>query len=351
MSEAQGPAGREIDRYLITLTKRYEAERGRALELDWAQLAPALERSVWSGMLVNTLLYRLGEAPLKLNLPNRAALDCALSAGLAFALANRAGTIELDGFSEAPALLCSSAWRRNWTPATRSAWVGLLGESPAGLGANGNGHNGHRDIEGVEQLFSGNRAMFVNPHRSRRSGSSESAFPLISRWLSATMIQYKDDDEARVWRAKVLAAVRVLLDELIQNVRGHATSRRGDPVFSLVKIEISDGDSPRAQIVVQDTGPGIVATLKPKLKDDEMPEEELMVELFRGTLPSWHRARNIGLPKVWRTCRQLGAELTLASGSVRLSGPVGDEDFESRLGEFEAPGVVVNIDLPLLPTS
>lgn len=359
MSDGHGPHGREIDDYLLTLRERCEARNGSPVDLDWDRLSTLFAQSAWIGVVVNSLLRGFGDVNLKVDLPDEAeALEPALGAGLPFAFVNRSGEVEIDGSEEASELLCSSVWRRSWTPATRSAWVGLLGESPPGLSpaateGNGDGNgSGHSTADAIGRLFGASHAMFVNPHRSRRFGSSESVFPLISRWLSKETAGVNGEEATGTGppRDKLLTAVRILLDELIQNVRGHATDRSGSPVFCLVKVATeTETEEPCAWISVQDTGPGILATLKPKLEDGGRPDKELLSELLRGELQPWQAARGIGLPKVWRTCRELGAELNVASGSVRFRS-AGD-DWSCELVEFESPGALITAKLPLSPTS
>jgi hypothetical protein len=358
LSDTQGPRGREIDDYLVALRQRCAARNGEPVDLEWEELSQLLHQSAASALLVNVLLESHGDVNFRLELPEEEpALDLALRAGLAFALANRHGKVEIEGPEEASILLRSPTWRRSWTPATRPAWVQLLGPSPDGLGppalGNGNGNgNGHSEVPDFNHLFGDGRAMFINPHRSRRSGSAESVFPLVSRWLNHTAKDLRHEEEpdekAAVWLSDLLNSVRILLDELIQNVRGHATDRRSDPVFSLVKVEIdNEEERPAVAITVQDTGPGIVSTLKPKLRG-ERADTDLMVELFEGELPLWQSARGIGLPKVWKTCLKMEAELTVATGRLRLSGLAGSEPSCDE-GEFDSPGVVVAVRLPLLP--
>jgi len=360
LNETQGPRGREIDDYLVALRQRCAARNGEPVDLEWEELSQLLHHSATSALLVNVLLESHGDVNFRLELPEEEpALNLALRAGLAFALANRIGKVEIEGPEGASTLLRSPTWRRSWTPATRPAWVQLLGPSPEGLAplahgnGNGNGNgNGHPEAADFNHLFGDGRAMFVNPHRSRRSGSAESVFPLVSRWLNRTAkdlrLEGEPDEKAAVWLSDLLGSVRILLDELIQNVRGHATDRRSDPVFSLVRVEIDEEEErPAVAITVQDTGPGIVSTLKPKLRG-ERPDTDLMVELFEGELPLWQSARGIGLPKVWKTCMKMEADLTVATGRLRLSGPAGSGPSCDE-GEFDSPGVVVAVRLPLLP--
>lgn len=355
------PLGEETDRYLHELVERHEADREAPLELDWDGLRPLLEHEWWSKVLVNTLLRDLADATLQFEPPDEEALEAALRAALPFALVNRAGALELEDGAEAEALLCSTVWRRSWTPGTRPAWVALLGESPEDLLqlpiSNGNGAawhphsngNGHANgASKIEHLFGDGRAIFVNPHRSGRTGSSESIFPLVACWLANAIDEQVSDGRRKRSREALLNALDTIFEELIQNIRGHAVSRGGEPVFSLVKV-ILDNESATVRIGVQDTGPGILTTVRLKLREPEPPsDEDLLPKLFRGELPSSGRARGIGLPKVWSVCQELGAELTVASGLGRLCSQRDGDELCGEAGEFAAPGVAISLTLPLL---
>lgn len=338
--------------------------------LKWSQLVDAHQPDrATTALLVNALLGQLNAADVKLEIPEdadtkRLAVRCALP----FAVVHRRGrTLASDDVSE---WLHASVWKKSWTPATRSAWVGLLGESPeslvsarrdfrarAGLGSNGNGHALHeRTPERREAgLYGSHHVIFINPHRSRRAAGSEHVFDLIAPWLARHLDASAEIRHETEWKETLLDDVRTLLDELIQNIRGHATVRDRPPVNSVVTLQLdtAEADTPRQLVLtVQDTGPGITETAKPKLVEDDrkdLDDDELVAKLVLGEIEPWGRARGIGLPNVRRACRRQRGDLRVISGQVRVAQPEREDALTREISEFESDGTVVVANLSLIP--
>ncbi len=357
----------EIERYLLRVYGEFANDPTATILLDWLDAGLMHDRDpADEALLVNGLLGLLASAKLNVRLPDIPdALETVIRSGLPFALANREGTARIAPASE-QSRLTSAPWRRSWTMGTRSAWVSLLGESPESLRAplvttsngNGNGNgNGHRPRNGNGNgavrsgaeagLYGPHHAIFVNPHRSHRAAGSEQVFRLVALWLGRLL---EEMHTSPADRDDLLDGVRTLIDELIQNVRGHATRREGAAVKSLVKMEVRRDAQNVALLLltVQDTGPGIAATVRSKLDvaEGELEDDELIERLVLGDVKPRGRARGIGLPQVLEVCKRSEAQLMLRSRAVRVAaGPDGELRRATR--EFDACGTAVVAMLPL----
>jgi hypothetical protein len=358
--------GSQVGVYLKQLESNFELEPTAPIELHWDDITPApSDDAIAASQVIDCLLGPLRAAVLKLQLPDHEASWAAVErCALPFALANRSGETRVTPDS-AKARLGNIAWRRSWTPGTRSAWVGLLGESPTGLAEAGKAwaqrigrsldsaddvadHLVHESTNGG--LYGQDHAIFVNPHRARRPHGSEHVVPLMSLWLGRYMQDHGLEDVDV--REDFLEAVRVWVDELVQNVRGHATGHSGPAVTSFVRAEVlsdTGDEGPRLLLAVQDTGPGIPQTARPKLSDSrsDLSDQDLVAQLLQGNLGPWHRARGIGLPNVTDACRRHGASLAILSGGVRVTIDPGREEPERHPDAHGVSGTAVIVTVPL----
>jgi hypothetical protein len=144
------------------------------------------------------------------------------------------------------------------------------------------------------------------------------------------------------------------VDELVDNVGCHAVAERqsAHSVSSAVFILVARGNAEtvrdRIYVVVLDTGPGIIATARPKFGDLHLQEGDLLKVLFQEHHPELGRARGFGLPDVfgvarrWRggtvNCLTNGLRLTLSASEAAVS-PIGTD----------VGGTIVTLTVPTPP--
>lgn len=130
----------------------------------------------------------------------------------------------------------------------------------------------------------------------------------------------------------------------------HAVGHEQRRVRSLAQVAVTTGGhGTKLYLSVQDTGPGIPTTARPKLADTpwtDIDDSRLMVGLLDGQLPPWGRGRGIGLPEVTETARKRRRQMLVASGRTRCQfGPEGD--IVATTCGFDLRGSVVAVMFPI----
>jgi hypothetical protein len=314
---------RSVEDYLREI--REKSKHGsKKLRLDWHNL-------------------RHVEAPAA-SILSQALLEALFRSGLLFALANREGDTAVFGMG-----VSYPRWKHSWLPGDLSSIRALFDP-----GAHESKQERLFEPSGEEipDIFGRYHAAFINPHRLPPSGSHEEIGNVMRPWLSEVL--------PNVWgvahrpvRERFLSDVNAVIEELLQNVREHASRRPdGQPSQSLVQLSVTLGGGSesfnRIYISVQDSGPGIVATARPKLRfsaASEVADEKFLTLLFAGELDSWNRGRGMGLPRVWRICQERGdSTLWVASRELRVLGK--NQVLRERTEGFDIGGTVLVIMIP-----
>jgi hypothetical protein len=316
------------------------------LHLD-LRVLDTIERSA-GAILSNALLGTLGQRPLTVLLAGGES-DWMTTSGLAFALANRPGpTTVLDGEDAAPLL----GWRRDWRPGhvepLRSMMPAGNGElfAPEELG----------ETSSLPDLFGSSFAAFVNPHLTQPQLQRHPLTTLLWPWLDKLLPNPQERPIEHGARGAWVGDVGGVVDEVLGNVCEHARRRDGERVFSLVQVSVTRGggqrSSNRLHLCVQDTGPGIPATARPKVPPSlaaAMSEQQLVAKLIEGTLQPWGRGRGQGLPRVADICRRLQGTLRVATKTTRAVIEAQAENCAVRTHQaaFCLNGTVVTLTLPV----
>ncbi len=307
------------------------------LFLDWEKLrrieAPA------ASILSQALIGRLGNLPLVIRIPSDLDhLEAVFWSGVRFALANREGPTEVI-----PELLAEPQWRRSWVPGEVRAMRGLFQQ-----------HLFDPQEFGVKpDIFGRYHAAFINPHRLPAKAANQDIGSIVRPWLSDVLPNLRNSEVMAPARQHFLFEVTAVIDELLQNVREHARHTSvGSPTRSLVQISVTLGGGVesfnRIYISVQDAGPGIVTTARPKIRFSEgaeMSDADLLAHLFTGDLDPWNQGRGMGLPRVWRIVQaRKNAGLWVASNKERLASSEGS--LASIGAGFDIGGSVVVAMIP-----
>jgi hypothetical protein len=317
-------AQHSADEYLEQLKQSAWRGRGQPIRVDLRSLSAMTDAQ--ATLVANGLLGSLGDVPLEIDALPDAQLSWLARTGLCFALANRTGVTRLStARSESMAL---DAWRESWSPGTSQPLRELF--SARVLDAS----------EYVPKLFGPDHAAFVQPHLASVVAGGTEVTRVLRPWLLRMVGRCPEQDPSFV------GDIGKLVEELVENVREHAvTEADGKPVCSLVDVSITrGGQGKRIRISVQDTGPGIIATvrakLSPRLQQGAIPD--VVLALVRGEAGARHDARGRGLPRVWDAVRQrAGARLWLATGIVRIEGAASGS-MRSQTSRFDLAGTVVN---------
>jgi hypothetical protein len=345
MRSAAGPqrfSGPVVEELLVELDTG-----GNPLRLDLRELN-TIERGA-GAVLSNALLGTLGDRPLKVVLEGNRG-DWIATSGLAFALANREGDTAIDVASEQQPW---SDWRRDWRPGHIEPLRAMMpqgsGElfAPAELG----------ETTALPDLYGPTFAAFVNPHLTRPNLEHHPLttllWPWLDRLLPSRQARASDPEERTRW----VADVGEVVDEVLGNVCAHARRNDGRRVFSLVQVSVTRGggerSSNRLHLCVQDTGPGIPATARPKISASAaagMTEQQLVGRLLEGSLTPWGRGRGQGLPRVVEICRRLHGTLRVATKTTRAVVDTQTANCAVRTSQaaFRLDGTVVTLTLPVL---
>lgn len=323
-----------------------QSSRG-TLRLDLREL-DTIERGP-GAILSNALLGSLGDCPLEVFLDG-ATRDWMTTSGLAFALANRQGDTVIVSGSRHPASW--SDWRRDWRPGHTEPLRSMMPTAsqelfaPEELG----------ETSALPDRFGASFAAFVNPHLTQPRLQRHPLTTLLWPWLDKLLPSGHDRAAAREVRAQWIADVGGIIDEVLCNVCEHAQCDDGCRLFSLVQVSATRGggqrSSNRLHLCVQDTGPGIPATARPKISASvvaEMSEQQLVGRLLEGTLQPWGRGRGQGLPRVTDTCRRLHGTLRLATKTTRAIVETHSANQAVRTSQvgFRLDGTVVTVTLPV----
>lgn len=307
--------------------RRVDQHRAGSAQVELDLKGVRIERPAAS-VLSAALLSAWGDVPLVVQLPpgeSRRALP-----SLTFAFANRRGRTEVPGVDLQP-------WRRSWSPGMRER-MGLL-FSPAQMG----------ETNDEPSIFGRYHASFINPHRAAHSTGTSAVTLVVRPWLADVLPEYLSKPRDQRANPQFINDMGRLIDELLENVREHASPHGGDnAVRSLVQIEITRGSEDRLHLIVLDTGPGIVVTARPKVADMMLSDDALLGALLQGSLTGWHRGRGRGLPDVWKAVSSWsGSSLYVASNKVRLSGVGGA--LTTHSDGFDLHGTVIAATFPLPP--
>lgn len=328
-----------------TLLQQLDSESARVgtreMHLDLSRVS-RIERLA-GGLLSNALMGSLGEGPLTVDLDEHST-DWLWTSGLAFAIANRLGETEIIGSGSSEDVSELRAWRQSWRPGMEVTWREMLTATQSQLFA----PPSIGETEAIPDLFGPTFAAFVDPHLNRSDASG--AHPIatvIWPWLDRLLPGPSRQSGAR---HRYISEVGRFITETVANVSEHAAGS-GYPCRSLAQVSItSGGDGRRLYLSVQDTGPGIATTARPKLDSAEQElvgtDEDLLRMLLSGRLRPWGRSRGLGLPFIARIAKSRGGKMFVATRRSRLSQD-SSHGMTASSSDFDLTGTVVAIMLPI----
>jgi hypothetical protein len=320
-------------------------EAGKGLVLDLRDI-DAVERAA-GGVLANALAGTLGSASLHLRVSDEQ-VSWLTAAGITFALANRPGPTVVDG-KQADTFDWSDwlyDWRLSTAPTTDEMAVSPSSElfAPEIVG----------ETALRPDLFGPGFAAFVNPHLSTPRSGPHPVSTVLWPWLDRLLRQVGLDALDRPAREEIIADIGGLVDETVINISDHAAPA-GPDVLSLVQLSVTRGggsrSSNRLHLCIQDTGPGIVATARPKAmgRAQGLDDAQLIEALLEGSLAPWGRGRGQGLPRVVDICRTRNATLRIFTKNSRavFEGSQSESRPLSSYAPFSLDGTVVALTVPL----
>lgn len=316
------------------------------LHLDLARVG-TIERGA-GALLSNALLGSLGSRALQISVGDLQS-DWITSSGLAFALTNRSGETLVRGRRGPGA---APQWGQQWRPgyaAPRRAMMALEAGrlfAPEHLGETGT----------PPDLFGATFAAFVDPHLTRPTLERHPLTTLLWPWLDRLVPRALERNTDPAVRRSWVAGVGRIVDEVVGNICEHAHYHDRHSVHSLVQVSVTRGGGERSanrlHLCIQDTGPGIPATSRPKLDPvlaAELTEAQLVARLLEGSLAPWGRGRGQGLPAVVDVSRRLKGSLRLATKTTRALVDSQPCDTAVRVSQqgFRVDGTVVTVTLPV----
>jgi hypothetical protein len=300
-------------------------------------------------ILSNALLGSLGDGQLEVYL-DEPARDWIGTSGLAFALANRSGTTVINGTEHVKA---AGPWTHEWRPGHVEPLRAML--SPARAELFSPGELGETSTP--PDLFGPTFAAFVNPHLTRPTTLQRHPLTtLLWPWLDRLIPRAPGPSVASERRRLWVADVGRIVDEIVGNVCEHAGHRSGARIRSLVLVSVTRGGGARStnrlHLCIQDTGPGIPATARPKMSPPiaaALSEAQLVGRLLEGTFAPWGRGRGQGLPRVVEICREREGILRVATKTTRASvdGSAVNSAVSVVPTSFRLDGTVVTLTLPV----
>jgi hypothetical protein len=322
-----------VDEHLRKLERLSRAFPDEPVELDWKHLATV---DPGAGAIVATaLLGSFADRRLVISLPEgEGQLEKLARVGLTFAIANRARSLtELHGVD--PEQLDLHFWSRSWSRTADLTPVQETLFTPSEIG------------EEEVDLESAQFAAFVNPHLA---GSGDTRTPAALRarpWLTRLLPEWRDRLSDRPIRS-FLTDVNTIVSELVENVGEHALVRvdRCAPTTSLLKLALTGR---RLYVTVQDNGPGIGPTARPKVElvapsYAEKTDSEIIADLISGLIPGWGLSRGSGLAKVHKAVTAQEGSLRLISRKVRVAT---DDGLTPNEADFDLGGTVLIATLRL----
>jgi hypothetical protein len=320
-----------------------------------ASTAPSF---VQFSLLSSLLLSRYRKRALRVVAPKHPAATRLLArAGVWFSVAQRPDVRvdpapdEAGLFAISSAVADATAWRSRWDPSDQEFRSRAWGRAESGSGSG---------FDTVSREF----LAFVNPHLSvsRDRLIRELNNNIAERWLANRLADAP---------STFLAAASEAITELLYNFSVHPfTSLPSRPPlqrdvpkdrrFGMMSLDTtSGGGGERLHIVCSDTGHGIPATLRPKLRAARQPsfgsDRELLISLLAAELPAYGRSEGRGFPRLLDFAHRYGGSLEVITnsddeiggtlvGRVRGDAP---RPTVSSLPQFEASGTTVRLTLSL----
>ncbi len=181
--------------------------------------------------------------------------------GLMFGLAHHSAPTSFVGETEAATSAAGllAEWRRPWTPGTKQQWLHLFGPTES-----------HHHGSSEPSVLGPQLAAFVNPHLVQRVPRGPRVSHVVRPWLFDLLPRARHTTDRNPGMEFTDDLGRAI-DELVDNVGCHAVASRASArtVRSAVFLLLARGNSgdvrDRIYIVVLDTGPGILATARPKI--------------------------------------------------------------------------------------
>lgn len=325
------------------------------LKLDLHEVG-TIERGA-GAILSNALLGSLGSRPLEIVLDDDGgdeAGDWMTTSGLAFALANREGPTTIHGDPDEQR---QSRWTRDWRPGHVEPLRAMMSRTSEELF----GPEELGETTTPPDLFGPTFAAFINPHLTKPHLQRHPLTTLLWPWLDRLIPRHKTRPADPDLRVRWVADVGRVVDEIVGNVCEHARHRDGHSVYSLVQVSVTRGGGQRStnrlHLCVQDTGPGIPATARPKISPQlaaNLNEHQLIGRLLEGSLAPWDRGRGQGLPQVVDICRRLHGTLRVATKTTRavletqsVETQSANDAVRTSQVSFRLDGTVVTLTLPV----
>ena len=269
------------------------------------------------------------------------AVDGMLRFGVATALSRRDPA--LTDFVGLAARLDALRLYTLWTPGSRDATEALFARNGASAGG----------ASGSAAAYGPLHATFVSPHVSSGADGHPDVVFLVRRWLTRRL---REDHEIAASDVRsTVAAVGLVVEELVSNVQEHAAGPHGPAPDCLMRLSLASPHEVRCSVI--DTGVGLVESLRSKVparspgSGDGSPEQldgdagssQLVTRLIAGDLPGWNAGRGVGLARVTKVIRERAGRMTLASGTIRVSVNGG---IASTSDGFHLQGTVVDCTVP-----
>ena len=305
----------DIDRTLTDLD-----ERGSDVELrftnHWA------DEGDNAALLAAALMGPLSDRHVFVNAEDEDAVDGLLRFGVATALSRREA--HLTTFVGPAARLDTPTLRLLWTPGSRGTTQAMFRPDD--------------DSDAVDS-YGPLHATFVNPHLSSGADGHPDVVFLVRRWLTRRLRHDHGMSSHEV--EGVVAAVGLVVDELVSNVQEHASGGGLTDPDCLMRLSIKAREQVRISIL--DTGVGLDASLREKVASD-VPAECRIPKLLAGVLPGWDAGRGIGLPRVASVVSAHAGRLSVASEALRVVRE--DDTTAARSDAFPLQGTVIDCTIP-----
>lgn len=340
----------------LALLRKWKTSPEDVIQVDWSNLRRA-ERFA-GAVLANALLTDFSHRRFEIIAPlERYRWGVLARASLLFAIAQRNSECTRILNAGETDLRLLEPWKRTWTPGLGMPYYkhlqGPAAEANQGRFPSLDGEGEHPSVYGPYH------AAFVNFHWNYDPGVRSSR-DRIHHWLTHILPGARRAGKTLSQPAnEFLRDTDRVLTELLENVNHHGLFREETgnriPSRSLVQLSVTLGGGSesfnRMYLAIQDTGPGIIATARPKLRSAPKSDANLLRALFDGALQKEIGRRGFGLPEVASIISTRDdATLRVATGGLELT--LQGERIE--IGEKEhVPGtaVVAMMPLPILAES